>query len=93
MKEIYKYKVSLGDLFSHELPIDHKVVMVDKQDGEPYMWIEAKHVVSRKHGNVSMVRYQVFGTGHEIPVYAKHVDSFQDGGFVWHLYVIHTSLR
>lgn len=78
MRTVFKYQLTSGDL---ELPKDATVLMV--RDG--FLWAEVE-----TEAETELRRFRVFGTGHEIPKerFVKHVASWVDAPFVWHLYEV-----
>lgn len=81
MRTIYKYEIPIMDKFTYSLPIDSEVVFVAIQNNVPTMWIE--HYTTAEYIEHT---FYVEGTGHEIVPNAKHVGSFIQRQFVWHLY-------
>ena len=84
MKVVYKYEVSPERGKSVELPADARIIHVGEQGDILMLWAE--------HGwpdaNTSHVtrHFDVFGTGQPIPEDARHLGTFFDGPFVWHVY-------
>ena len=63
-----------------------KVLLVDVQQrapGLPCLWLE----VPLDEPPVDRV-FEVVGTGHDVPEGGVHVGSWQQEGFVWHLYEV-----
>lgn len=80
------YKTELMDRIGVQktplLPRDAVAVHVGMQSGSLMLWYETRH------SSVPEVpsKFAVFGTGHAIPDFSKHIGSCQDGDFVWHVY-------
>lgn len=85
MRTVWKYEIPMHGVAQFELliPVPAKVVHVEMQGITPTMWIELNPESPSfpKH-------FSIVGTGHQIPVNAAHVGSWQmEGGrFVFHLY-------
>ncbi len=83
MKRVYKFPVHFMASFSYPMSADAEIVHVALQDGQPHFWFCTDTLappVSR--------HFQVFGTGHDIPHNAKHLGSWLEGAFVWHLFEV-----
>lgn len=82
MKTVYKYPFPVSDKVSFFAPMG-PVLMVAMQGDQPCLWID----IFTEHEKV-LRTFHVFGTGHEIPdsPALKHVGSFQQDVFVWHVY-------
>lgn len=84
MKRIFKYPVQIGE-FSLEMPVDHQILTVQVQNGEPQMWALVDDA-----GMKANARFLVVGTGHAFPD-AEDFDyagTFQvaGGALVFHLF-------
>jgi hypothetical protein len=84
MKTVYKYPIfSLGIPNGYELPLNANVVHFEKQNESMCFWAE----VTVNETTLTTTRwFQVFGTGHEIPMQSTYVATAQDGLYVLHLY-------
>lgn len=85
MKTIYKYEVKAG-LNELYLPQDTKVLTVQIQDDNPYMWA----IVKTDKPLVKRLFY-TYGTGHEIKHLIKeYIGTFQllNLGLVFHLFEV-----
>lgn len=78
MRKIFKYLIEESVL----IPKNHKVVLVDQQNGDFYIWVEFEESDAVEQ----VVYFRVFGTGHLIPDGFEHVHSYIEGQFVWHIY-------
>ena len=82
MKTIWKFPFSIDDEFVLNMPYGAVPLAVHMQNGGPCLWAE---VNTRK---VSFPRhFSIVGTGHPMPE-GKHIATFQNPPFVWHLYEI-----
>jgi len=88
MKTIWKYKVQVTDIFTiKNIPEEAQVlsVQIDQKDDMPYLWalVDDDNAPSER-------TFEVFGTGNPIPVdmgiERVYIGTFQQGGFVWHLF-------
>jgi len=78
---IYKYPVS-SDL---DLPFGAKVIDFSFQEGLPYLWA----IVDSATDQIQTRRFQVIGTGHEIPSGMTYIGTTHvDAPFVWHLFEV-----
>lgn len=82
MKTVYKYPVPRrSKKFSIMLPIGWKFLRVHFQGEQLQLWAEVNPEVVTKQ-----VDFEVFGTGHEIPMSANWLATYDDGPFVFHLF-------
>lgn len=84
MKTIFKTKLDICDLQNIELPIDFRILHLDKQDGVPCIWYECD-------STSPLVSLQIYcyGTGYNMDDEAhpkKYIGTVQIDGFVWHFY-------
>lgn len=83
MRTVHKYKIHLAN--DHTvclLPPEACVVRFAGQHGELFMWAELDTTATAQGR-----RFQVIGTGHEVPGGAVHRGSCAMGeALVWHLY-------
>jgi len=77
---IHKYHFPIQEEFTLPIPPQHEIVLVELQDGIPTMWVEIKPSPTIHKS------FSIIGTGHAIPPGWSHVRSFQQAGYVWHLY-------
>jgi len=88
MRTIYKYPIQItGEVQEIEMPHDSIILDFQEQGTRPFVWAEVdsegKEQVKR--------RFQIFGTGTEIPKddppkWAQYIGTIQRGIYVWHLY-------
>ena len=83
MKTVWKYQLANFNPLQARISVESKIVHFAMQNQVPTVWVE---IVS--DGALPLRTFEIFGTGHEIPDYAKHVGTVQDGQFVWHLYEV-----
>lgn len=84
LKTIYKYNIPITDRFSLSLPEDSKVIFVGIDPKlEPCIWVEFDY----SDKDLKTKTFRLFGTGHPIDDDSiKHIGSFVQDRFVWHLY-------
>lgn len=80
---IYKYPFKVGDSFSVKMEAPAEILHVESQGGTPCMWVRVylgcDEYITR--------RFRMFGTGEPFdPENLRHVATFQQPPFVWHLY-------
>lgn len=81
---VYKYPIALQDEFAVHLPVGARVLCVQVQRGQPFIWAhhtaESTKVVPR--------RFRLAGTGHPIVGDWRYVGTFQleGGALVFHLF-------
>lgn len=84
MKTIYKYPIEITDSQEVEMPINAEAIHagLDPQ-GTPCVWATVDN-----QNATEAVTVLVVGTGNPIPQRARrHVGSFNQGPFVWHIFV------
>lgn len=78
---VFKYKIDISG-FQLDLPEGAKILKIDLQAGVPQMWI-----MFDENKRTRPSKFSVYGTGHEIrPESVLHVGTFQQEGFVWHVF-------
>ena len=77
-KKIYKFEIRPGS--ETLLPRGAKVIHVGMQGLIPCVWaiVDPSARMDKE--------YRVFGTGHEVPDGWRHVGTWLDAPFVWHLF-------
>lgn len=82
MKTIYKYEIQP----EIALPAASKIVYaaIDNKNMRPTIWVE----LNPNEPSTERRKFEIFGTGHEIPLMAEHIMSYQEGPFVWHIYEV-----
>lgn len=84
MRRAYKYPIPhTNPKFSVILPEGWKFMRVNFQGPELMMWAEVEPDAKK-----DVVHFQCFGTGHDIPDGFKYLTSFDQGPFVYHLYLV-----
>lgn len=84
-RRVFKYPIltphSGSPVVPVEMPQGSRALEFQYQDGVPCLWAEVdpSRATERRH-------FEIFGTGHLIPLDAKYVGTVQDPPFVWHLY-------
>lgn len=93
MKTIHRFPIDMeevvdnGGKFEVEAPIGAKILHVDVQERAPFqpsMWVQLED--DRKP--VLKHTFEIVGTGHQAPERGEYVGSWQQHGFVWHLYEV-----
>ena len=90
MKTILKYMLSVDKCQSQTLPYNAKIIHVDSQGDNMYIWAE----VDTQEPMSETRMFSVFGTGHEIPKLTnaeyKHLGTVEmyDGSLIWHVYEV-----
>lgn len=80
MRTVHKYQFSVATSYI-EMPRHAEILLVALQGSTPTMWAAvntAEQTVTRK--------FVVTGTGQPVKDGLRHVASFQDPPFVWHLW-------
>lgn len=83
MKTILKFPITADNLENIiEMPVNAKIVHVGYQDEILTMWAECDTESAKERH-----KFDIFGTGQKIvPENAKHIHSWLESVFVWHLY-------
>jgi len=84
MKEIWKFPLHLDRVNALCGPGVLEPLHFAIQNGQPCLWALVLPDSNEPAGKL----FQVFGTGHEIPLPAKYIATTQDGLFVWHLFEV-----
>ena len=81
---IWKYPVPVEDSFEVDLPKGAQILHVGAQGVMYFMWCLITHPAT----SVEVRRFRVFDTGQLIPddEDLTHVATWQQAGFVWHLF-------
>ena len=81
MKTIYKYQLTLSDN-----PISMikgaEILTVKLQNGTPTLWALVDEDEYLQESRLIVIR----GTGHTIEDNAKHITTYMDDPFVWHVF-------
>lgn len=80
IKQIWKYR------FNSEIkmPLDARVLTIQKQDGEPTIW-----ALVNPNNELEVRNFTIVGTGNSFDdTNHKYIGTFQDSPFVWHLFEI-----
>ncbi len=84
--KVYKYELntsSLGEPFPVEMPVSARILRVGLDPrGKACVWA----LVDPDAPNYGQM-FVIYGTGHEVNPIHDYVDSFNDGPFVWHLFI------
>lgn len=74
MKQIWKYSLRTIDRQTLQVPAGAKILTVQVQRGEPYLWA----LVDPAADHPSNINIAVFGTGHNIPDdIGEYIGTFQ----------------
>lgn len=86
MKQVWKYSLATfpEGIAEIEMPAYAEVVHVGLQDRTPTIWAVVDPDAKRKE----LRRFKIYGTGHGIRENAKHVGTWFQGPYVWHLFEI-----
>jgi hypothetical protein len=81
-KTVYKWPIPMQErTFTLDLPKGWKFLSLMLQGDRPHVWLEVQDGIAREEFD-----FGLYGTGHEIPLSATYLASFQFGPFVFHLY-------
>ncbi len=80
-KKIFKYEMDFQ--CAHQMPCDAEFLDVGLQGDTPCAWFMVCDVLKTEER-----KFKIFGTGHEIPMSARYLGSFQQPPFVWHLHEV-----
>lgn len=82
MKTIHKFRFKIDDSFTIESKKIEKFLLVEMQSRFPCLW-----VLVDLDSEPQAYHFRMFGTGQNIiSENVEHIGSFQQGGFVWHLF-------
>lgn len=85
MKKIFKYPIPIQDHFAVQMPIGAKVLCVQVQHGNPYIW-----VIVDERMPITPYQFRLRGTGHNCTDCdeSRYVGTFQlnDGYLIFHLF-------
>ena len=84
MKTIYKFPLALSGL-SVSLPAEAKLLCVQMQREQPFLWVELT-----PNGPLFERNFVIVGTGQVVPPNSNYIGTFQmDGGaLVFHVYEV-----
>ena len=83
---IWKYPLTSDTLSRTELPRGAKLVHAGQQNAVQTLWFKIDPQAEKE-----LVRFQIFGTGHDFPSVGEHVHTFYEGPFVWHVVLFRIS--
>lgn len=83
MKKIYKYQVPASGWI--EIPKGGQILDVRPQDGFLCAWVMFAPN-DRELNPTVWSKIMVYGTGHDIPMSAKYINTYFDDPFVWHVH-------
>ena len=80
---IWKFQFNIVDEFMLMIPRDARFLHADIQAGVPCMWLMVD-----PNAEIENVKFMVIGTGNHFDGFGNiiHRSTFQDKGFVWHLF-------
>jgi len=84
MKHVLKYPLSPTATVQIELPIRGAIALhvgLDRND-VPCIWIE----VPTGNQSLSVRAFSVFGTGWEISSNSTYIGTYNQNGYIWHVY-------
>jgi hypothetical protein len=81
MKRIYKYELKDGR--GVEMPIGAKILSIQNQNNQPYIW-----ALVDTDAECDFRYFTIVGTGHDFPEADDftYINTIQDGPFVWHIF-------
>ena len=83
---VWKFPIKIEDEFHCDLPLGSKILHVDTQGGEAFIWCLVDPAAT-----VRPVKFLLRGTGHPfkegVALECRHVGTFQNGALVFHLFV------
>jgi hypothetical protein len=82
--ELVMHKFSLSGT-SITLPAYTNIRHAGLQDGMPMLWAE---VPEEPMGESMTFTLVTIGTGMKVPENGKHMLTYADGSFIWHVYII-----
>ena len=83
MKKIFKYPVPANGMIT--IPSGGEILKCIPQNGFLCAWV--MFMPNDKDLNPSdEVTIMVYGTGHDIPLKAKYINTYFDSSFVWHVH-------
>lgn len=86
MKTIFKYEIPhhVSGAFSLSMPEGAEVLALQMQRGVPYIWAKVGA------GLLTERQFRIVATGERFrdDERYKYVDTFQDQGYVWHLFEV-----
>ncbi len=83
MITVHKFPFLITDATAIDMPIGAEILLVECQNQQPCIWAKVDNKAKTEKR-----MFVITGTGHEVPGHCKHVASFQQGMFVWHLWEI-----
>jgi hypothetical protein len=83
MRKVFKYPLTISSKFELQLPKGATILSAQIQSESPVMWAEVDPEATKTARTLYIV-----GTGHDVPVGARFVSTFQEmgGQLIWHLY-------
>jgi len=84
MITIYKYPIEVVDYQNVEMPIGAEILSAQAQKDILCLWAKVNQGVEGK----SLRRFRIYGTGHEVQVDGKFIDTVQMGPLVWHVFEV-----
>ncbi len=79
-KQIWKYPMGMST--THEMPVSAEFLCVQVQGDAAVAWF----LVLPDDKKTEPRKFQIYGTGHDIPLREKYLGTFQSPPFVWHLF-------
>jgi hypothetical protein len=82
LKRVWKFHVRHSQLI--EMPVGAEIIYCANQPGlGPHLWVLVDPDAPREYRSLHVV-----GTGHPVPEGGKHVGSWIDDPFVWHVFEV-----
>lgn len=77
-KRVWKFPIKHGV----EMPERAEILRVGLQNGEPFLWALVCSAWEKKETR----NFEIFGTGHAIPLSAGYIGGYSEGPFEWHVF-------
>ncbi len=82
MAVVYKYPFAIDDEIAIKMPFAATILLVEAQYGVPTIW-----ALVQPEAAETIRRFRIVGTGHPFDeTNLRHVASFQEEPFVWHMF-------
>ena len=89
MKTIWKFPFEIASFIEVEMPNNPEMLHVELQGWQPCLW-----AIVDPDNEKRVFSFLLIGTGHPLPDNAaKHVGTFQQKQFVWHMFTVHSGVR
>ncbi len=87
MKTVHKYTLKQDGFTIIPLPdSDVRILYTDAQRGEVCLWIELPTICNGEKPTLKYRKFDIFGTGWNIPENAEYIGTAMVYDLVWHVY-------